>query len=317
MDKILISDESVNSYGLRVITAGIDLTAYKKNPILLWMHFRAWKGTKDEILPLGRIINLEIQDGKLYGEPEFDLTDPFAKQISEKYEKGFIKAASAGIDPKEWSDDPMLLLPGQTRPSLTKSVLMEVSLVDIPSNENCVKLYTPDHKMVEDDKIDNLIELNFKPTNKPIQMKKVALLLGLLETATEDQIHDAVKKMQDSIQAKDTELLQFAQKQAETLVDGAIAAKKISAEKRETFLTLAKTNFAQAKEIIDGISVSVKPMDVINQGGGKKPEDAALTLKSLMDKGADEYEKFKKENATEFAAMYKEHYGVAYNPAQK
>lgn len=45
----LLSDESVNSYGTRVLTAGIRLDDYEKNPVVLWNHTRAWSDREDQI----------------------------------------------------------------------------------------------------------------------------------------------------------------------------------------------------------------------------------------------------------------------------
>ena len=36
----VISDESVNSYGYIVKTDGIDITAFERNPVMLYMHER-------------------------------------------------------------------------------------------------------------------------------------------------------------------------------------------------------------------------------------------------------------------------------------
>ena len=38
--RIVISDESVNCYGTWISTAGMDISQYEKNPVLLWMHWR-------------------------------------------------------------------------------------------------------------------------------------------------------------------------------------------------------------------------------------------------------------------------------------
>ena len=38
--RIVISDESVNCYGTWISTAGMDISQYERNPVLLWMHWR-------------------------------------------------------------------------------------------------------------------------------------------------------------------------------------------------------------------------------------------------------------------------------------
>ncbi len=38
--RFILSDESVNCYGLRFLTAGIDIKDFVKNPVMLYMHGR-------------------------------------------------------------------------------------------------------------------------------------------------------------------------------------------------------------------------------------------------------------------------------------
>ena len=38
--RIILSDSSLNCYGYRVLTSGMSIEAFKKNPIMLYMHFR-------------------------------------------------------------------------------------------------------------------------------------------------------------------------------------------------------------------------------------------------------------------------------------
>ena len=40
----IINTSGLNSYGTRVLTPGIDLTQYKRNPVLLYMHTRGFDG---------------------------------------------------------------------------------------------------------------------------------------------------------------------------------------------------------------------------------------------------------------------------------
>ena len=71
----IISDDSIlNDYGFRVLTAGIKLDRYLKNPILLYGHKRTNKydSREDEILPLGRVENLRVDGTRLIGDPVFD-----------------------------------------------------------------------------------------------------------------------------------------------------------------------------------------------------------------------------------------------------
>ena len=97
MKEMVISTSRVNSYGSRVITEGIDLSQYVRNPILLWMHCRQYPGERAP-LPIGRVENLRTEGDALIGTPVFDSADEFARQIESKWENGFLKMCSAGIE---------------------------------------------------------------------------------------------------------------------------------------------------------------------------------------------------------------------------
>ena len=124
--EVIISNSSLNSRGFRVLTSGIDITQYMRNPILLWAHSRPFRGTKDEVLPIGRMENLRIEGDNLIGTPVFDEKDEFAVKIKDKWDNGFLKMASAGLDLIELSDDPTVIVQGQRRSTVTKSKLSEV-----------------------------------------------------------------------------------------------------------------------------------------------------------------------------------------------
>ncbi|WP_295795166.1 hypothetical protein [Mucilaginibacter sp.] len=141
--RLIISTEAINSFGFRVLTSGIDLSQYRLNPILLWMHVRTNGNSKDQILPLGFVSDLEVNGTELSGIPNFDDTDEFAMKIYNKVENGTIRMCSPGLLPLEQSDAPAMMMPGQTLPTVVKSVMIEVSIADIGSNPNAlaVELY--------------------------------------------------------------------------------------------------------------------------------------------------------------------------------
>lgn len=135
--EVVISTSGVNSYGCRVLTEGIDLRQYQRNPILLWMHRRSFNG---DSMPIGRIENLRIDGDRLIGTPVFDQKDEFAKKIESKWEDGFLRMASAGIEVVEVSNAPEYVQPGQTRATIIRCKLEEVSIVDIGANDEALQL---------------------------------------------------------------------------------------------------------------------------------------------------------------------------------
>lgn len=132
--RIKVSDETENTYGVSVLTSGISLTRFKKNPVMFFSH-----NTYQP--PIGLWKDLRIENTSLSAEPVFDEEDDAAMKLAGKYERGFLKGASIGIRVKEIQriEDPSGKKP--TRRIITKSELMEISLTGNPSNTNALQLY--------------------------------------------------------------------------------------------------------------------------------------------------------------------------------
>lgn len=324
---MIISTSRLNSYGSRVITAGIDITQYEKNPVLLWMHRRSFSSNSP--LPIGRVENLRFDGDALKGTPVFDEKDPFAKQIADKWEGGFLKMCSAGLDIVETSVDPVHLLPGQTRATVLRCKLTEVSIVDIGSNDDALQLTNSGQLLTlasgEACEALPLLELN-KPekednangeqpaasiNNNKITMKKETLqLLGLAENATEEQVHNAVQLLKQSAdKAQSMELAAIT-----SAVDQAIKEKRITEAKRDHFIQLGKNvGVQQLTETLECMVQASKPLDMINQQPGSNGAPAGAehqTYAKLSEVPADKIENLKKEQPQEYARLYKAEYGI-------
>lgn len=325
--EMIISTSRLNSYGSRVITAGIDITQYEKNPVLLWMHRRSFSSNSP--LPIGRVENLRFDGDALKGTPVFDEKDPFAKQIADKWEGGFLKMCSAGLDIVETSVDPVHLLPGQTRATVLRCKLTEVSIVDIGSNDDALQLTNSGQLLTlasgEACEALPLLELN-KPekednangeqpaasiNNNKITMKKETLqLLGLAEDATEEQVHSAVQLLKQSAdKAQSMELAAIT-----AAVDQAVKDKRITEAKRDHFIQLGKNvGVQQLNETLECMSPASKPLDMINQQPGSNGAPAGAehqTYAKLSEVPADKIETLKKEQPQEYARLYKAEYGI-------
>jgi hypothetical protein len=169
--RIIISTGSVNSFGFRTLTEGIDLTGFTKNPLMLWNHIRPDGTDRNQILPIGHWEDIQLNDDELSGVPFFDDHDTFAMSIFHKVEDGHIRMSSAGFVPIEVDDDPSLMIEGQTLPTVTKSFMKEVSIVDMGSNPDSLDVVLYDTA----DGIINLKDIDylklFSPLNK-ITMKR-------------------------------------------------------------------------------------------------------------------------------------------------
>ncbi len=277
----IISDESINSYGTRILSDGIDMTDFKKNPIGLWNHFRNWKGTKDEVLPICRWENLRREGSKWLADAVFDEKDEFAQEIKSKVEQGIISAVSIGVRIITASDDKSVLIKGQTRPTITQCKLREISIVDIPSNKNAIKLYDADGdelNLSETEDNDLLPILNDDMDLKEFLAQEMKLndssdegiktaLRGLFAEAgkvpqleaTNTELNDTVTDLTGKLKVYQDAEVEAQKQKCIDLVDGAIEDKKITDKQKELYLGLAEKDFASTKTILDGMTGAKKP----------------------------------------------------------
>ncbi|MBD5240590.1 MAG: hypothetical protein HDS59_00680 [Barnesiella sp.] len=329
MKEVIISTEAVNSYGTRVLTSGIDLEQFKRNPVLLWMHRRAFDG---ESMPIGKIDNLRVEECKLIGTPVFDQNDEFARKIESKWESGFLRMASAALEPIEVNPDPALALEGQTRATVTRCKLIEVSIVDIGGNDEALQLCGADGKQLklaagEDAPVLPLLKLNEPeptPENEPGEGEEInnnnkqlktamnkdqLILLGLPEDASDEQATAALQLMKTK--ADSAETLQLAA--VTQCVDQAIADKKILAAQRDHYINLGKAAGAEMlADTFKAMPIQRKPTDVLNlsqqsaPGAGSQPKAYA----KLSDVPQSELIALRKDQPAEYMRLYKEEYGV-------
>ncbi|MBD5343397.1 MAG: hypothetical protein HDR90_00200 [Bacteroides sp.] len=329
MKEVIISTEAVNSYGTRVLTSGIDLEQFKRNPVLLWMHRRAWDG---QSMPIGKIDNLRVEDGKLIGTPVFDQNDEFARKIESKWESGFLRMASAALEPTEVNPDPALALAGQTRATVTRSKLVEVSIVDIGGNDEALQLCGADGKQLklaagEDAPALPLLKLNEPeptPENEPGEGEEInnnnkqlktamnkdqLILLGLPEDASDEQVTAALQLMKTK--ADSAETLQLAA--VTRCVDQAIADKKILATQRDHYIKLGKAAGAEMlADTFKAMPTQQKPTDTLNLSHQTAPGAGSQTktYAKLSEVPQSERLTLRKEQPSEYMRLYKEEYGV-------
>lgn len=313
---VIISTSRLNSYGTRIITSGIDIEQYKRNPILLYMHERR--------NVIGRIENLRFEGDRLIGTPVFDMDDEDAAKIGRKWENGFLNMVSGGFEPVELSNDPQHLLPGQTRSSVMRSVLREVSIADLGSNDDAIKLYEPDGKLLQlaagvDNDVVPLLQTEKQPgaetpagkTNQDhnpknhVQMNKILLALGLAATATEDDAVNAITKLQGA--AEKAQKIELAR--IEAAVDAAIKDKRATADKRNTLITLGKTSgFDVLQETIDMLVPARKPNDVITHPGGGTTATPSVNL-TFSQLPEEQLADLRANNRAEYIRLYKAEFG--------
>lgn len=274
----VFNDENVyNSYGFRTDNAGIYLGRFLKNPVMLDGH---WNDTGAVV---GRWNDTKIVGSDLQGDPEFDIADERANKIAGKVERGFLKACSMGLifNPEYMQREP------NGKWVLTKSELLEVSIVAVPSNANAIRLYVEkdgDYHLMSEDEIkmclsgihvDNNFSKNENHTMKKIVLSVAALVAlsldksitnpseGVDENVVNNAINDLKSRLDNSEQKLSAANLALktlqdaaaAQKllAAEKIVDDAIAAGKIDATAKADWLKLATDNEALATSTLSAL----------------------------------------------------------------
>lgn len=122
---INIATESVDRHGTIIEARGVNLDAYKRNPVVLFNH------DYDRIV--GRAANIQVRGGNIVAEIEWDEEDEFAAGIARKMRQGFLNAASVGF----------LIQNGQEDTErgafvIDQSELVEFSIVAVPSNRDAL-----------------------------------------------------------------------------------------------------------------------------------------------------------------------------------
>jgi HK97 family phage prohead protease len=248
MDFIL-SDESVNSYNFKVITDGIDLERFKKNPVMLYFH-NDWK-------TIGRWENIRKEDGKLLATAVFDENDAEALEIKRKVEEGFLKGVSIRFTMLEAYDN-----------IVTSCELTEASITPIPSNQNAIKL--------------SFGAKNVTLSNKNTMNAKLRKKFKLSESASEADVEKAIDELvqenedlADSIATLEAQnkaikekLDELEEQVLEEELSLAISSGKITADKKKELKALGKSNPENLRLFLSAIPEKkvVKLSEQIKQG---------------------------------------------------
>lgn len=300
-----------NSYGFRILTAGISLKRFKNNPMMLNQH---WNSTENV---LGKWENVRIENDLLLGEPLFDLEDDVALKIAKKVETKFINSCSMGIT---FNREDLKIVGEEL--IMTKCELYECSIVAVPSNANSIRLYAESGELLKDEEVKELC-LSLQPLEGATQildlntnnnMKKITLTLAALTALSFDKatpeveveaVETAILNLSSENTAMRAKLLaletekETAQELAITeMVTLAITEGRIPATKKEDFVKLAQMDFALAKSTLEGIpaKVTLGSQTVANVPGAvaTKEDFQKLSLDAQLAFKATSPEEYKK-----------------------
>lgn len=214
MKEFLLSDESMNSHGFAVLTSGINLARFKPNPVMYLNHDRD-KGIA------GKWENIRIAENKLFGTPVFDTEHEPGKTAGEQVKGGFLNGASLGIENILFSEINGI----QTAVSCD---LVEVSVCDIPSNQNTLQLYYEGEPVT----LSKMKELSLNKKNmETTDLQRIALTLSLPETATTEEICTTIKTIREALPGS-----------VSLMMDNAVKKQVITKEEGDELLEMAANN---------------------------------------------------------------------------
>jgi HK97 family phage prohead protease len=128
--KVICSTSEPDRVGDVIVQSGIDLTAYRKNPIVLWGH--------SADVPIARAIEINVKDGKLQATVQFppEGDDEDSDWVYGKIKAGIVNATSVGFIPTDY--EPLDVKQPWGGFKFLKSELLEFSFVSVPANAGCL-----------------------------------------------------------------------------------------------------------------------------------------------------------------------------------
>lgn len=325
--KFTVHDDSVNTYGFRMLTEGANLEEFRKNPVVLYNH-NDWEA------PIGRADNIYKENGKLVAEIVFDEEDPKAAEIAGKVERGFLRMTSVGAwPPEEATDDELMKLEGQTGPTITRWTLREISICPIGANHNALAMYDRNTgKRIDLSDKNAVIRLTDGIYNKPKTITSMSVLtqmLKLSDSASEQAIAEEVRKLialrddnqatistlktkneelKNDLEAYKKEKNKEQESRAIALVDEAVKDGRISASGKDAWLQDFKTNFELANVRLSSISPRqrITPQIHIDCGKADVVELRDMTFQDILK--ADRLKELKADKEL-YAQKFREAYG--------
>ena len=240
--RIVLSDgRSINTKGFRVDLSGMDFSRFTKNPVMLYQH--------DQDKVIGRWENFTVTDNKLEADPIFDDGDELGANVSRKFEKDFLRAASIGLIIKDmqYIDDVWVV---------TASELLEASIVSIPADAGAVVLYDENHEVLSAESFEKLQFNSKNPKSKEEMTLVLSTLtiqsLGITGEVTAKEVELAVAEKDAEIAKLKAENEALVKTQHEEFLNLAEKDGKITASEKEEYLKLAHAGgFESIKKIIN------------------------------------------------------------------
>lgn len=139
----VLTDATLDRHSERILPEGVDLKDFKANPVMFYNHMRSGNGffgAEDGPRPIGIWKNIRRAAGQIKADAWIHTASDYARDIGQLIRDGVIKAASVGIQVLAVSDADEDKVKGQKGFTITKSKMLECSIVDIPANPAALRL---------------------------------------------------------------------------------------------------------------------------------------------------------------------------------
>lgn len=168
---VTCSTETMGRDNLVVMSEGIDLTAYRNNPVWLFQHEPDW--------PVSRAVEMAVADGKLVMRVQFPPAGVSARadEICGLVKAGVINAASAGFDPQE--AEPIDRANPKAGTRILRCELQEMSWVTIPALADA--LVTERAAGASTQEIEALVKRTMDDRDRASAGKRVMIVRGLYD----------------------------------------------------------------------------------------------------------------------------------------
>lgn len=273
--RVICSTPDADRAGDMVMAEGIELSAYKANPVVLWNH--------DTDFPIARCVEIGVKGGQLEALVQFppEGDDATADRIYKLIKAGVINATSIGFQPIK--ADP--IKGGGYK--FIASELMEFSFVSVPANANALvveRAHAPATKDAPKLKIKGLYEVAW--------FAELLNSLGYLEECVqwEAQYEGDDSPVPEMLAAAMRQLgaalvAMTAEEVAELLAEESTEMKSALPAKVKTFRAVVKAGrvlsssnedaLTKARDLIDGVLVQTAPEPEEGEDGEEKAADVA------------------------------------------
>mgnify|MGYP000090037906 FL=1 len=137
---VLCKAGEIDGHGTIIAPGGVDISRHRRNPVFLWQHQSGTDMLGQAPPPsvvIGKVTEYDQTEERLIITVLFDLADETAATCYRKARDGFLSGVSIGcrVDPEEIEERE---IDGKKVPVYRKTLLLEASLVIIPSLESAL-----------------------------------------------------------------------------------------------------------------------------------------------------------------------------------